>query len=81
MGETRVMVNHCGYPGNILVKDKIQQNKFNVVKPVNTNLSTANAWAPGHKFECMTDKEYWGTKVEDFCAVQGGMPSTSDKRW
>lgn len=43
----------------------------------NTNLSTANACAPGHRLECITASEYWGIKVEDFCAVHGGMLSTS----
>ena len=44
---------------------------------MNTNLSRANACAPGQRLECITAKEYCGIKVEDFCAVQGGMPSTS----
>ena len=44
---------------------------------MNTNLSRANACAPGQRLECITAREYCGIKVEDFCAVQGGMPSTS----
>ena len=42
-----------------------------------TYLSTANACAPGHKFECRTAMAYWLTKPVDLNALHAGILFTS----
>lgn len=46
---------------------------------VNTYLSTAKAWAPGHKLLCMTAIAYCDTSPVDLVALQAVWPLTSVK--
>jgi len=45
---------------------------------VDTNLSLANAYAPGHLLDLITAKAYWGRISDDMYGVHAGISLTAE---
>lgn len=48
-----------------------------IIISTGTYLSKAKAWAPGHRFECITAIANCGTRLDDSVGVHDGIPPTS----